>query len=265
MEEEHFRTSRRAVGDAHGLDATRPLGRLALAVVWAGFGTGGPRPSAREVWAAAGVERSALASTALCLGVAGRVDAAADATASAAAAAAATATAAALDALRQARVPVVLTLEQVRSGGVGALPPDAVVHVCENPTIVEVAADRWARATGGRDPVLVCTSGQPSFAVVALLEHLTAGGAECRYHGDFDLAGLRIASALAARVPWVPWRFGADDYRLVARDDDASLELAGRPALSPWDSRLAAAMAEIGRAVEEEAVADLLVADLLTG
>ncbi|MDX2377874.1 TIGR02679 family protein [Microbacterium sp. LRZ72] len=247
--------ARRAVGDAHALDADRPLGRLALAVVWAAFGTDAARPSSREVWQAAGVERSALASTVLCLGVGGRDDVPRERTGAA--------TASMLEAMRTARAPVILTLEQVRSGGARVLPPEGVVHVCENPTVVEVAADRWSRAAADVDPVLVCTSGQPSFAVIELLDQLTASGAECRYHGDFDWPGLRIAAALGMRVPWVAWRFGAADYRAAAATEEASLELAGRPSESPWDVGLAAAMVEIGRAVEEEAVLDGLVDDLV--
>jgi hypothetical protein len=89
--------------------------------------------------------------------------------------------------MRTARVPLVLTLDQVRSGGVPALPLDRVIHVCENPTIVEVVAERWGRsAATAAAPVLICTSGQPSTAVVDLLTILTANSAECRYHGDFD-------------------------------------------------------------------------------
>lgn len=82
---------------------------------------------------------------------------------------------------------------------------------------------------------------------------------------DFDWPGLRIATALAARVAWDPWRFCAADYRAAAAADDASLALAGRPAEAAWDPELPVAMAEIGRAVEEEAVVELLVADLLPG
>jgi hypothetical protein len=44
-----------------------------------------------------------------------------------------------------------------------------------------------------------------------------------------------------------------------------SRSLAGRPALSPWDPKLAMVMAEHGLAVEEEAVAGMLANDLLTG
>jgi uncharacterized protein (TIGR02679 family) len=204
---------------------------------------------------------AAVASTVLCLGGPGR--AAGDAPLPSAAA-----TAAALDAMRTARMPTVLTLDQVRSGGVGALGPGDVVHVCENPTVVEVAAAHWSASSAttgaGGGPVVVCTWGQPSTAVVELLRTLTAAGAECRYHGDFDWAGLRIARALAARVPWTPWRFTAADYLSAVRAGTPSRTLAGSTTESPWDPDLAAAMATHGLAVEEEAVADLLAGDVVT-
>lgn len=169
-------------------------------------------------------------------------------------------------------MPAVLTLDQVRSGGVGPLPPGSVLHVCENPTVVEVVAERWERAgdtirrmetPGTAGPVLVCTSGQPSTAAVELLGILSAAGAEVRYHGDFDWAGLKIARSLGGHVDWVPWRFTAADYRAAVRQNQPSLQLTGRPAESPWDPGLAEAMAESGLAIEEEAVAELLAADVL--
>ncbi len=279
--------ARRVLGDAHGLDADRPLGRLAVAVVAAAFLAPGPAdastvedpvgdgsPSTRETWAAAGVVLSNVASTVLCLGVPGagpdpgglpvaepvavRLDPSA-------------ATSSALEAMRLARVPVVLTLDQVRSGGVAALAPQAVVHVCENPTVVEVAAARWASSSHGAEPspgpgpVLVCGWGQPSTAVVELLRALTSCGARVRYHGDFDWPGLRIAQALAARVPWEPWRFTAADYRAAVDAGGPSRPLTGPPAPSPWDPALAEAMAEAGAVVEEEAVADELAAHVISG
>lgn len=109
----------------------------------------------------------------------------------------------------------------------------------------------------------MCTSGQPSTAVVELLQILTADGAALRYHGDFDWAGLRIARSLATHVEWVPWRYSATDYLEVVREGRRSRGLTGRPAQSPWDPRLAEMMAEWNLAVEEEAVADLLAADVL--
>lgn len=261
--------ARRAMGDAHSLDVSRPLGRLAVSVVKAAFlpdeavSDGGLSP--RDVWAAAGVVLSNLASTVLCLGVPGETAVGSEI----AGHVPRTATATSLEAMRAARMPVLLTLDQVRSGGVRTLPPGSIIHICENPTIVEVVAERWARtsATDGTStaggPVLVCTSGQPSTAVVELLTRLAGEGAECRYHGDFDWAGLRIARSLSAHVKWMPWRYTDADYRAAMRDGKPSLCLAGTPAESPWDPNLAVAMAECGLALEEEAVANLLAADAL--
>lgn len=262
--------AREAVGDAHGLDASRPLGRLAAAVVRAAFlpgsvdGEGATGEwSTRDVWAAAGVILSNVASTALCLGVPGAGPAGSDGGRDRSRGATATT----LEAMRTARMPVVLTLDQVRSGGVRTVPRGGVVHVCENPTIVEVVAERWARAAGdvpgAVGPVLVCTSGQPSTATIDLLRTLAAEGAQVRYHGDFDWAGLRIAWSLRTHVAWVPWRYTAADYRAAVQDGSPSLHLTGGPAQCPWDPELAIAMTECGLAVEEEAVAHLLAADVL--
>lgn len=247
--------ARRITGDAHALDPSRALGRLAAAAVEAAFAPGAL--SSRDAWAAAGVVLSNVASTVLCLGVPGVTGATGSA---------GWATASALEAMRMARMPLVLTLDQVRSGGVAALPPDRVIHVCENPTIVEVVAERWGRSVATAPaPVLICTWGQPTTAVVDLLTILTAHGAGCRYHGDFDWPGLRIAHALHQRIPWTQWRYTAADYVAVVEGDPLSRALAGRPALSPWDPKLAMVMAEHGLAVEEEAVAQLLANDLVTG
>lgn len=247
--------ARRITGDAHALDSSRPLGRLAAAAVEAAFAPGAL--SSRDAWAAAGVVLSNVASTVLCLGV----PAATGATGSTA-----QATVSSLEAMRTARVPLVLTLDQVRSGGVAALPPDRVIHACENPTIIEVVAERWGRsAATAAAPVLICTWGQPGTAVVDLLAILTALGAECRYHGDFDWPGLRIGHALHQRIPWIPWRYTAADYVAVVEGKPRSRRLVGRPAPSPWDPKLAKVMAEHGLAVEEEAVAEMLANDLVTG
>jgi uncharacterized protein (TIGR02679 family) len=261
----------RVVGDAHGLDASRPLGRLAATAVGVAFLPDAEDrvgdPSVRDAWAAGGVVLSNVASTVLCLGVPGVSLAGAEV----ASPSARSATAASLEAMRAARMPLLLTLDQVRSGGIRELQAGSTVHVCENPTIVEVVAAHWARSIAVADergvgsPVLVCTSGQPSTAVLELLQVLTAEGAECRYHGDFDWAGLRIAQSLGVSVPWTPWRYLAADYRAAVGEGKPSRHLAGIPAESPWDPTLAVAMAERGLALEEEVVADLLAADVLAG
>ncbi|MEU4364298.1 TIGR02679 family protein [Promicromonospora sp. NPDC023987] len=259
--------ARRTVGDAHGLDASRPLGRTAAAVVGAAFGPSAPpngaqeRTSERAAWAYAGVVMSNVASTVLSLGVPGAAGTRGSGIGG-------TATARILEEARGARMPVVLTLDQVRSGGVDPLGPGGVVHVCENPTVVEVVAARWAAVEdSGTRPglVLVCTSGQPSTAVVELVQVLTQDGALLKYHGDFDWAGLRIADGLrrrAPRAPWVPWRYTAADYEAAVRDGGPSLKLSGTPAASPWDEALSAAMLDRGQSIEEEAVVDLLASNL---
>ena len=266
--------SRRTVGDAHGLDGSRPLGRLATTVVRAAFIPDAAIPdgelSPRDVWAAAGVVLSNLSSTVLCLGVPGASLNGAESVRHTSR----TATVTSLEAMRAARMPILLTLDQVRSGGVRALPRSSVIHVCENPTVIEVVAERWVRIPGVAGtsdhvapdgPVLVCTFGQPSRAVVELLKILAANGAECRYHGDFDWAGLRIAKYLSGHVAWVPWRYSAADYREATQNGMPSRRLVGSSAESPWNPELATAMTECGLAVEEEAVADLLAADLFAG
>jgi uncharacterized protein (TIGR02679 family) len=95
------------------------------------------------------------------------------------------------------------------------------------------------------------------------VRRLAGEGAECRYHGDFDWAGLRIARSLSAHVKWVPWRYTDADYRVAVLEGKPSLRLAGTPAESPWDPKLAVAMAKCGLALEEEAVANLLAGDVL--
>lgn len=258
--------ARQTVGDAHALDETRPLGRLARAAVVAAFGpTTSQELSARAAWARAGVVMSSLSSTVLTLGLVGGCDS--DRGSSSGQDLLGTATASTLEAMRAARAPVILTLDQVRSGGIPALPVDGVVHVCENPTVVEVVCARWSAQSDdvppGAGPVLVCTSGQPSTAVIELLELLTADGAECRYHGDFDWAGLQIARVVGSRVEWTPWRFTAADYRFAASKDDSSVHLSRAPVVAPWDPELAPAMSATGLAIEEEAVAHLLADDLV--
>lgn len=254
--------ARQILGDAHGLDDTRALGRLAATAVGAAYPSGEPTSteiSRREAWASAGVVMSNVSSTVLSLGVPG--------SGAVRLSDLATATSTALEAMRAARSPVLLTLDQVRSGGIASLSAESVVHVCENPTVVEVVALHWGRRSqhsSGPGPVLVCTSGQASTAVLEILELLTAAGAQCRYHGDFDWGGLRIAQVVRARVPWVPWRFSASDYREEARRQVSSLQLVGSPAAAPWDPELPLAMLTEGHAVEEEAVADLLATDILT-
>ena len=87
-----------------------------------------------------------------------------------------------------------LTLRQLRCHDEAL--PAGPVRICENPVVIAAAADEL----GSRCTPLVCVGGQPSAAVWRLLDLLAAGGAQFRYHGDFDWGGIRIASAVRRRV-----------------------------------------------------------------
>ena len=243
-------------GDAHALDDGRPAGTLALSAVRAlaglPFAAEVGADSRRAAWACAGVHLDDLSSLALCLGVPGGTR---------------TALGRVLALHQETGQPVVLTLRQLR-GHDEALSA-GLVRICENPVVIAAAADELGR----RCPPLVCVGGQPSAAGWRLLDLLAAGGAEFRYHGDFDWGGIRIAGAVRQRVSqgasrWQPWRYDRDAYEAAAT---AALavhaatrlpRLAGEPVPTPWDPGLAAAMARHDVRIEEELSLDALLADL---
>ena len=129
------------------------------------------------------------------------------------------------------------------------------IFVCENPTIVALAV----RRLGPRCAPLVCVNGQFATPIKILLRQLHAAGARLRYHGDFDVGGLRIARRVMEEHGASPWRMGVADYLAAPKGKpiavDGLLE-------SPWDPALADAMRETRKAVHEEAMADLLLLDL---
>lgn len=140
------------------------------------------------------------------------------------------------------------------------LPAGTTVHICENPRVVEAAAD------AGCSHPLVCTSGSAATVVLTLLDVLAA--TECRfaYHGDFDWPGIALANRVIRRYGARAWRMGVEDYeRLAARSQAEGipqLPLAGQPVSAVWDAGLAPVMAALGVALHEEATLDLLVDDL---
>jgi uncharacterized protein (TIGR02679 family) len=130
--------------------------------------------------------------------------------------------------------------------------PGEIIHACENPQVLQ----RLAAAEVER-PV-ACMSGNPAAAGMVLLKRTVV-----RYHGDFDWPGIAIARRIFERGAR-PWRFGRDDYvdavdRLPAGN---RLGLSGRAEATPWDQGLCAAMTAADVAVHEEAIVDLLLADL---
>ncbi|WP_327737924.1 TIGR02679 family protein [Streptomyces nojiriensis] len=226
------------LGSAHALDDGTPLATIALSGVRAltGHPDGSGAAWRRAAWASAGLLRDDVSATVLTLNLRGTP---------------------ALDSMADEGEPCVLTLRQLAHRPPGTAP--AVVHICENPAVLAAAADRH----GAGSLPLVCLQGQPSAAALALLTHLRGLGASFRYHGDFDWGGLRIATTLLQHVPWRPWRYTADDYRAaVAAADRVPPPPTGKPAPSPWDPDLSSALAELGIRIEEEAVLDVLLADL---
>jgi len=201
----------------------------------------------RDAWQSVGVVLDELSSSVLALNLPGGDD---------------SPTARALAALGEAGQPVVLTLRQLLSDGLGVIPP--VVFVCESPAVVAAAAD----TLGAHSAPLVCLNGQLGAAAVLLLQALVSGGAAVRFHADFDWSGIGVARALAERVTWTPWRFGAVDYAAACDSVPALPPLLMLPGVSaasvetPWDADLAEAMASAGVAVDEELVLTALLSDL---
>ena len=135
------------------------------------------------------------------------------------------------------------------------------IYICENPTVVSAAAE----ALGERCAPLVCTDGRPVVAVSCLIEHAAQQGCTLRYHGDFDWPGVDMATEAIRRHHAEPWRLSAADYCRAVAAGAGTKTLKGRPADTPWDPELGTAMSEAGLMVEEEAVVDELLEDLVTG
>ncbi len=147
-------------------------------------------------------------------------------------------------------VGVVAHLSQMalRSGPV-QVQPGAVVLVTENPRVVEAAAQRLSPLS------VVSTNGNPSTAVRLLLSQLLESGADVRYHGDFDAAGLSICRRLA-EFGLRPWKMNVEDYERAVADAFAEgVELPrddADPGPTPWDEPLREVFRNSGRVVHEE-------------
>lgn len=136
---------------------------------------------------------------------------------------------------------------------------DREIFVCENPNVVAIAADRL----GIRCAPLVCTDGMPAAAQRTLLTQLADAGANLRYHGDFDWAGVRIANQVMHTFGAKPWRLRADDYETAASmAPHSQRNLEGTAVAASWDDTLAPAMMRRGFAIAEEAVSASLLEDL---
>jgi uncharacterized protein (TIGR02679 family) len=242
------------LGNAHALDPGEPLASLTLRAA-AGI-AGIPFPETqdaetrRDLWASVGVLCDEL-STPVCvlnLPVSGnRLQT----------------TTPLLRLLAQARddaEPLPITLRLLLRYPLSQYAPFANrdIYVCENPTIMALAADRL----GPRCAPLACVNGQYATPAKILLRQLDAAGARLHYHGDFDTSGMVIARRIfASHAAARPWRMNAADYLAAPKGK----HFAGAAALSsPWDPTLAAAMRQHKRAIHEEAVAEQLLRNLGT-
>ncbi|MBD2848500.1 DUF2399 domain-containing protein [Paenibacillus sp. IB182496] len=178
----------------------------------------------------------------------------------------------------------VLTLRQAErlvSGQLEGLTADRIFMV-ENPSVFAEVIDAARRLSGTGDrtkgrvalsqPVVVCGSGQPTTAVIRLLDGLLGASAArtLQYAGDLDAAGLGIANGLRYRYPamYRAWRMDAATYRRYAahgiplgESECARL----RASEAVWDVELVEAMLERRVKLHQELWSDELVQDVLRG
>lgn len=239
------------LGDAHALDAGRPVATLVLSA-WrlhkrAGTSSadaatdetsGGAEERLREVWSSAGVLVNELARPALFLNLPSTADA---------------------TRTWLPGEPGYLSLRQLLRQPYTWQVAGRHVYVCENPNVVAIVADRL----GADSAPLVCTDGMPAAAQRILLDQLTAAGACLHYHGDYDWPGIAIGNHVMRIWQAIPWRFGHGDYLealATAPVRPRDLDPVGVEAL--WDGELRATMIAHGLAIAEEAVASILLEDL---
>ena len=224
----------RLLNDTHALDTGSSLASLVLGALACEQGTARPERAAdrRSLWRAVGVLDDDLSSTVLVAGLAASGSSPAD---------------------RLCRVgadvgqAVSLTLAAIRAG-VPVLPGTRDVFVVENPAVLSMAC---AEPQGRLGVPMVCTSGWPSGAAIALLVGLRAQGHRLRYHGDLDGEGVRIADHVIAETGAQPWSMSTADYFRRVAPHGAPV---GRVTEASWDPDLADAMRQRGIAVLEETV-----------
>ena len=235
------------LGDAHGLDAGRPVASLVLAALRKrnpdetaeGENQDDVEETARETWASCGVMVNELARPVLFLNLAALAPDCAQ--------------------IGAGGEPGYLSLRSLLRAPPGWNARGRMVYVCENPNLVAIAAD----ALGARCAPLVCTDGMPAAAQRTLLAQLQAAGAVLCYHGDYDWPGITIGNAVMRQFGAQPWRFGAADYLAAVADvAGAARPLGVALVAAQWDPGLCAAMAAQGRAIDEEVLAQVLLDDL---
>ncbi|WP_345964532.1 TIGR02679 family protein [Streptomyces sp. BRB040] len=235
-----------ATGSAHGLDDGTLLSRLVLRGIALAHDTEFPTdaPARRALWRMALVTPDEVSSTVLTHGLRPTGG---------------TWREAALRERADHHLETHVTLRELRALSL-EMPPGTRIHVCENPRVIEAAADT------GRPAPLVCTSGSATTVVLTLLDALAAAGCTFAYHGDFDWPGIALANRITQRYDAAPWRMRAADYEYLATRAQVrgtpTIPLTGPPTEAAWDPELAPTMTAVGIALHEEAALDLLLEDL---
>ena len=235
-----------ATGSAHGLDDGTWLARLVQRGIALAHGAEFPENAAgrRALWRLVGVAPDEVSSTVLVLGLRPRSVGWRER---------------ALRDRADNHAETHLTLRDLRDLEL-PLVPGTLIRICENPRVLEAAADAACTQP------LVCTSGSASTAVLTLLDALAATGCSFAYHGDFDWPGIALANRIMHRYDAAPWRLQAEDYERLAANTQAQgiphLPLSGLPVEADWDSDLTPAMEALSIALHEEATLDSLVNDL---
>jgi uncharacterized protein (TIGR02679 family) len=237
----------RVTGTAHGLDDDTLLAKVVLRALARARDVGPPQNARerRELWEASGVSTDGVSSTALTYGLAPLGD---------------DWPARLLRDRARAAAETHLTMRDLRRIR-WQLRPGTEVFVCENPRVIEAAADAGCQRS------LVCTAGNPATIVLVLLDALVAAGARLAYRGDFDWPGVAMANRMFSRYGARPWRMSATDYEehaAAARDRGTPLQpLSGIPVDATWDAELTPAMCALGLAIQEESALELILADVL--
>ncbi|WP_407542169.1 DUF2399 domain-containing protein (plasmid) [Deinococcus radiomollis] len=133
-----------------------------------------------------------------------------------------------------------------------------MLRLVENPSVFEALHTAYPHLP------LLCSSGQPGAATVALLTRLPAS-TTVYLSCDLDLGGLRIAAHLMRTVPldWRPWRMDAAAHRLASGRGTAPLN--GDPSSYATEfPSLVAALQESGQGAHQENLLPELLADAET-
>jgi uncharacterized protein (TIGR02679 family) len=222
-------------GNAHALDPERPLGALVADGVCRLVRT----EDVRAAWQTFGIQLDQVNTSALSYMLPGRPGS--------------------ILAAAQAHCQPLRITHRMLDSDLG-LDVDALdrVWVCENPTIVVLAADRL----GPNCRPMICTDGMPASVTSRMLARLRSLGSELLVNADFDVGGIAILNHLINRLGATPWRMTERDY--VEALAGQTTDLIGTVGSTPWDPDLSASLKRHRRAVHEEAITSIILGDLET-